>query len=232
MKLTILGKYGPYPLGLNSACSGYLVEQDDVKILVDCGSGVLSRLTSLVNLKELSAIYLTHLHFDHTSDMLPLRYLLDDLNIKLNVYTHLTGSDYEKILLNHPRFLVHHVDGDSNLNIGNLNLTFYKLDHPVINHGVLIKGDVNLGITGDTKYCENVLALAQKSDYLLADCSKPFGFTGPHMTASHAQEISQKSNAIILATHATPGKSTDELFDGEKIIPVQELKTYTLDKCK
>lgn len=232
MKLTILGKYGPYPQDSNSACSGYLVEHENVKILVDCGSGVLGRLQSLIDLRELSAVYLTHLHFDHTSDMLPLRYLLDDLNVKLDVYTHLTGSDYEKILLGHNRFTLHHIDGNSKINIGNLNLTFYKMDHPVINHGVLISGDVNLGITGDTRYCANVLELASKSDYLLADCSKPVGFNGPHMTAFHASEIAQNSQAIILATHVTPGKPTDDLFDGKKIIPVEELKTYDLIKCQ
>ncbi len=230
MKLTILGKYGPYPQDSNSACSGYLVEQDNVKLLIDCGSGVLGRLKSLIDMKDLTAVYLTHLHFDHTSDLLPFRYLLDDLNVKLNVYTHLTGSDYEKILLTHPRFIVHDINGNSSVDIGNLNLTFYKLDHPVVNHGVLIKGDVNLGITGDTKYCDNVLNLAVKSNYLLADCSKPVGFKGPHMTAAHAKELSAKTNATILATHVTPNKSTDHLFDGVKIIPVEELKTYELKK--
>ena len=45
MKLTILGKYGPYPQDSNSACSGYLVEHENVKILVDCGSGVIGKRT-------------------------------------------------------------------------------------------------------------------------------------------------------------------------------------------
>lgn len=229
MKLTVLGKYGPYPQGENTACSGYLIENRDTKILVDCGSGVLARLQSLIDLKELDAIYLTHLHFDHTSDMLPLRYYLDDLTLDINIYTHVTDTLYAKVLLTHPHFIVHHIDESSNIDIGSLNLTFYKMLHPVINHGVLIKGDKNLGVTGDTMYCENVIKLAKNSDYLLADCSKPIDFQGPHMGAEKAFEILKNSSATILATHVTPYKSTEHLFkENNRIVSVEELKTYEL----
>ena len=43
LKLTILGCYGPYPKA-GGACSGYLLEDETTKILIDCGNGVLSRL--------------------------------------------------------------------------------------------------------------------------------------------------------------------------------------------
>ena len=228
MKLTILGKFGPYPQDINTACSGYLIEQDDTKILVDCGSGVLARLISSINVNDLSAIYLTHLHFDHTSDLLPMGYLLDDLNKDLPVYTHLTNSPYEQILFKNKHFKQNHIDGSSILKIGNLKLTFYKMDHPLINHGVLIEGDVKLGITGDTKYCENVLKLANNCDYLLADCAKPLGFKGPHMGAEYAIKIADSTNAIILATHASPNMNTNLFENNSKIIPVEELHTYTL----
>lgn len=228
MKLTILGKYGPYPAGENTACSGYLVEEGNTKILIDCGPGVLARIQSLIDFKELNAIYLTHLHFDHTSDLLPLRYFLDDLNTTLNVITHVTDTPYSSILLNHPRFAIIDINENSKIDIGNLKLTFYKMEHPVINHGVLIKGiSKSLGITGDTTYCENVIKLARESDFLLADCSKPIGFKGPHMSADKAFEILKQSNTTILATHSTPYKSTDSLFDiTDRIIPVEELSSY------
>ena len=229
MKLTVLGKYGPYPQGENTACSGYLIEDGNTKILVDCGPGVLSRLQSFIDIKTLDAIYLTHLHYDHTSDLLPLRYYLDDLNHDINIITHITDTPYADILLNHKHFILTHIDETSIINIGSLNLTFYKMGHPVVNHGILIKGTKNLGITGDTVYCKNVLKLANESDYLLADCSKPIGFTGPHMSADYAFKIIKKTNTTILATHATPFQNTNNLFDNNsQIIPVEELKTYTL----
>ena len=229
MKLTILGKYGPYPQDGNTACSGYLVEEGNVKILVDCGSGVLGRLKSMINLKELSAIYLTHLHFDHTSDILPLRYLLDDLGIKVKIITHITNTEYCNILLNHPKFDIININDTSNIDIGHLKLSFCKLEHPVVNHGIIIEGKVKLGITGDTIYCENVLNMARNCDYLLADCSKPIGFKGPHMSADKAISIVEQTNVTLFATHATPNKNTDHLFEKyPNIIPVEELKTYQL----
>ncbi len=232
MKLTILGKYGPYPQGKDTACSGYLVEEDNTRILVDCGPGVLSRLQSLIDIRTLNAIYLTHLHFDHTSDLLPLRYYLDDLNICLNVIAHVTDTPYAKILLEHPRFNIVNINGTSNINIGDLKLSFYKMEHPVVNYGILIEGQrKKLGITGDTSYCENVIKLAKKCDFMLADCSKAVGFNGPHMGADKAIEIINRTNTTILATHQTPFKNTDKLFkDSDRIILVKELHCYDLNE--
>ena len=76
MKLTILGKYGPYPAA-GGACSGYLIEQGSTRVLIDCGNGVLSRLQQVCKIKDLSAIVLSHLHSDHMADMLVLRYALE-----------------------------------------------------------------------------------------------------------------------------------------------------------
>ena len=54
MRLTVLGNNGPYPAP-GGACSGYLLESDsgETKILLDCGTGVLSRLTDRISLDEL-----------------------------------------------------------------------------------------------------------------------------------------------------------------------------------
>jgi len=65
MKLTVLGCYGPYPKA-RGACSGYLLESQDTKILIDCGNGVLSRLLEYCgNLNNIDAILISHLHPDH-----------------------------------------------------------------------------------------------------------------------------------------------------------------------
>lgn len=41
MKVTVIGCWGGYPAA-KEASSGYLLEHDGYKILMDCGSGVLS----------------------------------------------------------------------------------------------------------------------------------------------------------------------------------------------
>lgn len=228
MKLTILGKFGPYPQDGNSACSGYLIESDTKKLLIDCGSGVLGRLQDTINVNDLDAIYLTHLHYDHTSDMLPMGYLLDTLNKDVKVYTNLTNNPYEKILFSNKHYIVNYISESTNVVIGDLKLSFFKMDHPVINHGVLIECcGVKLGITGDTRMCPNVINLAKCSDYLLADCSKPVDFKGPHMNVNDAQTILANTDVVIFATHSTPNNDIS-ITDNKNIIPVEEFKTYTL----
>ena len=75
MRLTILGNNGPFPAP-GGACSGYLVESDsgETRILLDCGTGVLAHLTQLTPDIHLDAVVLSHLHYDHMSDMLPMHY--------------------------------------------------------------------------------------------------------------------------------------------------------------
>lgn len=73
MKLTIIGCHGAYPVK-NGATSGYLLEEGDTRVLLDCGSGVLSRLQNIIDLKELDGVILTHYHPDHCADLGCLQY--------------------------------------------------------------------------------------------------------------------------------------------------------------
>ena len=77
MILKILGNNGPYPAP-GGACSGYLLSSDsgNTRILIDCGTGVLNRLLGECSLDALDAVILSHLHYDHMSDMLPMQYAL------------------------------------------------------------------------------------------------------------------------------------------------------------
>ena len=61
MFLTVLGRHGPYPRP-GGACSGYLLEDGETRVLIDCGSGVLSRLLEIMRPEQLDAIVLSHLH--------------------------------------------------------------------------------------------------------------------------------------------------------------------------
>ena len=68
MKLTVIGCYGAYPEE-DGATSGYLIEAAGTKILVDCGSGVLSRLQTVLPLSALDAVVISHYHPDHDADL-------------------------------------------------------------------------------------------------------------------------------------------------------------------
>ena len=76
MRLTILGMNGPFPAP-GGATSGYFLTAGESRIALDMGSGVLSRLTALTAPEELTALLLTHWHYDHCADVLPLIYRLE-----------------------------------------------------------------------------------------------------------------------------------------------------------
>ena len=73
MRLTVLGSSASQPAA-GDACSGYLVTHERASVLLDCGAGTLGRLQEHVALDDLSAIVISHLHPDHFSDLIPLRY--------------------------------------------------------------------------------------------------------------------------------------------------------------
>ena len=75
MELTVLGMNGPFPAA-NGATSGYLMRGEKTRVAMDMGSGTLGRLTALMPPEKLDALLLSHWHFDHCSDVLPLLFRL------------------------------------------------------------------------------------------------------------------------------------------------------------
>ena len=75
MKVTVLGK-SPSWQDAGGACSGYLLQEDDVSVLIDCGNGVFSKLRQFVDYTEVDAVLLSHLHADHFLDLVPYSYAL------------------------------------------------------------------------------------------------------------------------------------------------------------
>lgn len=229
MELTALGIYGPYGKAGTGAASGYLVKNQEDYLVMDMGSGTLSRLMAAVDIKKVNHIFISHLHFDHTSDLLPLRYLLEELNHTVNIYTHKEDTEWYKILFKHPNFNIINIDENSNIKIGSMTLEFLQMKHTVTDYAVIIKGDKTLCYTGDTLYNENVPKCFEKSDCVLADCSKPKGFGGPHMNISDAVNLSQKYSAKIIATHLSADYNpANELNAFPNITVAEELKTYII----
>jgi ribonuclease BN (tRNA processing enzyme) len=55
----------------------YCVVAGDSKVLLDCGAGATTALASHgIGLEELSAVFLTHFHPDHTAELVPLLFAL------------------------------------------------------------------------------------------------------------------------------------------------------------
>ena len=77
MKLTVLGK-SPAWEDAGGACSGYLIEEGDGSILLDCGNGVFSKLRQqFADYRLLDGVVVSHLHADHWLDLIPFSYALN-----------------------------------------------------------------------------------------------------------------------------------------------------------
>lgn len=212
MKLTVLGNYGPFP-GKDGACSGFLLQDDNTNILIDCGSGVISRLQRYLRIEDLDAIVLSHLHSDHSSDMYVLRYemqiklMLRSMAKPLEVYLPETPENYYKELDFHGAFNLNTISEGMQLDIKGFKFTFYKTVHPVECYGMRIEKDGKIfAYSADTTYTENIIKLAENSDLFLCEAnatenirskSKP-----PHLSVKEACDIARKANAKrLLLTH-------------------------------
>lgn len=227
MKLTVLGKYGPYEKAGGGMTSSYLLEDNGTTLLMDMGAGTLGRLLEVADVTKIDAVWFSHLHYDHTSDFLTFRYLLEDLKHTITVYAHLDDSDWCRLLFDHPNFNVINVDESSVIQLGSLKLTFFEMKHTVPDYAVRIEGTKTFVYTGDTMYTDTLMTAIDGADCVLADCSKPVGFNGPHMTADKAIEIHKQTGIKIISTHLSPDYSPDEYYkDFDGIEVAQEMKTY------
>jgi ribonuclease BN (tRNA processing enzyme) len=70
VRLTVIGSSPAWP-NPGSAHSGYLLEADGSRVLLDCGPGVLGRLRESSLWPDVDAIAITHFHLDHWGDLVP-----------------------------------------------------------------------------------------------------------------------------------------------------------------
>jgi ribonuclease BN (tRNA processing enzyme) len=75
MRITVLGK-SPSWQDVDGACSGYLIQDKETSLLLDCGNGVFGKLRRFIDYTELDGVLVTHLHADHTLDLVPYAYAL------------------------------------------------------------------------------------------------------------------------------------------------------------
>src|SRR2546425_12365909 len=173
MKLTILGKWSPYPPA-GGACPGYLVEADGVRILLDCGSGVVTSLHRVGTAFDLNAILISHLHPDHFTDIYPLRNELaygrlpDPPPTPVPLFAPAGAAGYLAACLPKPESRQEFTAGftfraleDGVGNAGGVRLRFVLTSHPVPCHGVEVSaGGRRLVYSADTGPCEALERLA------------------------------------------------------------------------
>jgi ribonuclease BN (tRNA processing enzyme) len=69
MRLTTIGTGTAAPHA-GRVCAGNLLESDGVRLLLDCGNGVLFRMAQLgIDWRAITHVALTHFHYDHVGDL-------------------------------------------------------------------------------------------------------------------------------------------------------------------
>lgn len=75
LSLTVLGTASPHP-GPGRPCSGYLLRGAGAEVWVDAGPGTFAELQRHTDPDRLTAIWISHLHADHSADLLAAAYAL------------------------------------------------------------------------------------------------------------------------------------------------------------
>jgi ribonuclease BN (tRNA processing enzyme) len=70
VRLTVIGSSPAWP-NPGSAHSGYMLEANGTRLLLDCGPGVLGRLREEELWPTIDGIAITHWHLDHWGDLVP-----------------------------------------------------------------------------------------------------------------------------------------------------------------
>lgn len=231
MEITVLGRYGPYAAP-DGAASSYLVREGTTALLLDMGAGTFGRLQKFADIKDLTAIYFTHLHFDHTSDFLGFRYRLEEINHKVKVFAPLMDTPWSKLLFGHELFDVTDTSALEEITVGGFRCRLFKTEHTLPNFGIRITGAKEYGsktlvYTGDAKFSEVIEEMLVGADLAVGDFSKPPKFSGPHMSVEDTVRLHEKTGVKILASHLGPDYDpTDYFKDYPEITVAEEMKTY------
>lgn len=213
MNVTVLGKYGPYPKA-GGAASGYLLSAGGNRILLDCGSGVFSRLISLCPPEELSAVLLTHLHADHSSDLGVMNYYLQRLGRELDVFLPVDAVRFSAIE-GMRGFRFHLVREGERIAVGGAEIAFYGMRHPVPALGIRVSAEGRVfAYTGDTNDFEGLSLFWKGADTVLADAAfleKDWSAEKPHLSVLRCARYAAAAGARCLLTHINPAYSEEEI---------------------
>jgi len=217
MRLTVLGA-SPACQNSDGACSGYLLEQDDTAVVLDCGPGTFARLQHYARPEAVRAVIISHMHADHTLDLLQFRYYLEFLReLRPEVPSprlYLPPTGHQRLLgvsaMQDPSpmffsntFDLSEYDPARSLSIGPLSLRFVPVVHIPHTYAMRVSGDGEFAYSADSGPCEGVVGVAQDCDLFLCECSNEEHSTYPfHLTPAQAGAYATEAGArSLLLTH-------------------------------
>ena len=225
MKITVIGCDGAFAKE-DGATSSYLIEDNNIKILLDCGSASLSKLQKHIKLHELDIVFISHFHRDHFADLECLQVAVGmdfDNNTrtkKLDIY----GPGNVDIL-NYKEYCNGYIyDENSEFEFNGLKLTFIKTQHNGVCYGVRItdSNDKTLVYTADTGMNDTLPNFVNNSDLLIIDSSFYEIETNKsknHLSSSQIGLLAKENNVSkVVLTHLPHYGNNEDL--------VTEVKKY------
>jgi ribonuclease BN (tRNA processing enzyme) len=214
VQLTVVG-CGTAATDPATPASGLLIGSAGAQVLLDCGPGVVDRLGGSLDPTRLTAIVITHLHFDHFLDLVPLRYLLPWSGRQFDrprIYLPPVGRERiaaleaaisERVGFFDAAMDVAEFDPSRPLRVpeSSLELRFEAAPHYVPAWSVAATDQVGTRLVygGDSGPTEELVAFARGADLLILEAT--LGSAGDddsirgHLTAQEAIAIVERSDA-------------------------------------
>jgi ribonuclease BN (tRNA processing enzyme) len=219
VRLTVLGK-SPAWQDADGACSGYLVEEQGCRLLVDCGNGVFAKLRRSVEYADVDAVVISHLHADHFLDLVPFAYALTysprrnageparpALHAPVgarDVFRRVVGAWGNEDLVENAFDLREYAASDV-LHAGPLTLRFQEVPHFVHTHAIEITAASGARIVygADSSPSDDLCTFARDADLLLLEATLERPEPG-HLTPAQAGDHGRRAGARrLVITHLT-----------------------------
>jgi ribonuclease BN (tRNA processing enzyme) len=225
VKLTVVGCSGSFP-GPNSPSSCYLLEADGFRMVLDLGSGALGALQRHLDLRELGAVLISHLHPDHCIDLLALyvartydprrHYDRVPVHVPVGGAAHLArayGRADEPGLLASFDFTEWTTGAHC---VGPFTVTVAQMAHPIETWGMRVEHDGKvIAYSADTGPCDALAELARDADIALFESAFEAGRDehaprALHLTAGEAGLAAAAGGARrLVLTHLPPWNDPD-----------------------
>lgn len=239
MRLTVIGSGPAWPQP-DTPASGLLVETADSAILLDCGPGVISRLSRTHDPRRLTAIVVGHLHADHYLDLAPLRYLFPWAGGGsggprillppggLEHITALAAAISERATFFAESLAIEEYAAGTTYRLGDADLTLVPGSHYVPAWGVAIRDTAGsrLVYAGDTGPNDALVEAAAGADLLiveatLADVREDEPRRRGHLTADEALDHAARAgvSAVVLTHYPSARREQLEAAAAQSRIP-------------
>jgi ribonuclease BN (tRNA processing enzyme) len=229
MKVTVLGTSAAFA-GKNEGCSSYLFSCGGKNYLIDAGPGCVSMLQNYISYKDLDAIFISHLHADHVSDIYTLRYAIfvaqrDGLmEPAFPIYMPTSPNDTFKFIRSNieEEFSITEIKERLELNLNGLRVRFLSTDHSVLAFAMRFEyRKCTMVYTTDTGFFDDLVPFCSGADILLSEATLQerdveLASLG-HMTARIAGDLAKQAGVKkLVLTHLWP--------EYDKSISLQEAK--------